>query len=168
MALARDPYRTVGAENGRGQVQPLPFAAGQRGDRTVTGSAQPFEQGALCQHFLAAWCVVYRPQEFPRFVIAGAVFQADCRLRRGRQPFFRIEAGSDCTFTQPGKSCGGKERALDLTPAEVRTAVSLATGSTAYGVRPRPLAMRSTAEERAAHDAFIASTLKDKAVWLKA
>ena len=64
--------------------------------------------------------------------------------------------------------CGGKERALDLTPAEVRTAVSLATGSTAYGVRPRPLAMRSTAEERAAHDAFIASTLKDKAVWLKA
>ena len=63
--------------------------------------------------------------------------------------------------------CGGKERALDLTPAEVKTAVSLAAGSTAYGVRPRPLAMRSTPEERAAHEAFIASTLKDKAVWLK-
>jgi len=63
--------------------------------------------------------------------------------------------------------CGGKERALDLTPAQMKTAVSLAAGSTAYGVRPRPLAMRSTPEERAAHEAFIASTLKDKAVWLK-
>lgn len=63
--------------------------------------------------------------------------------------------------------CGGKERALDLTPAVVKTAVSLAAGHTAYGLRPRPLAPRSTPEERAAHDAFIASTLKDKAVWLK-
>lgn len=63
--------------------------------------------------------------------------------------------------------CGGKERALDLTPAAVRAAVSLAAGHIAYGARPRPLAPRCTDEERAAHDAFIAETLKDKAVWLK-
>jgi DNA polymerase-3 subunit epsilon len=35
-----------------------------------------------------------------------------------------------------------------------------------YGARPRPLAARSTEAERAAHAAFIANTLKDKAVWL--
>ena len=35
-----------------------------------------------------------------------------------------------------------------------------------YGARPRPLAPRSTDEERAAHAAFIAKALKDKAVWL--
>jgi DNA polymerase-3 subunit epsilon len=64
---------------------------------------------------------------------------------------------------------GGKERALDLmTPAATRNAVALAAGHVAYGARPRPLEPRCTAEERAAHDAFIAQTLKDKAVWLKA
>ena len=36
-----------------------------------------------------------------------------------------------------------------------------------YGARPRPLAPRSTDEERAAHAAFVAKALKDKAIWLK-
>jgi DNA polymerase-3 subunit epsilon len=64
--------------------------------------------------------------------------------------------------------CGGKERALDLmTPMATRNAVSLAAGYVAYGLRPRPLEPRCTEAERAAHDAFISETLKDKAVWLK-
>jgi DNA polymerase-3 subunit epsilon len=63
--------------------------------------------------------------------------------------------------------CGGKERALDLTPAVMKTAVSLAAGATAYGARPRPLAPRITEEERAAHEAFVSGVLKDKALWLK-
>ena len=61
---------------------------------------------------------------------------------------------------------GGRERALDLTPAVLQTAVALARASS-YGARPRPLAPRSTDEERAAHAEFVQSALKDKAVWLK-
>lgn len=61
---------------------------------------------------------------------------------------------------------GGKERALDLTVATVRRATGpVATGP--YGPRPRPLAPRSTESERAAHEAFVRGTLKDKAIWLK-
>ena len=63
--------------------------------------------------------------------------------------------------------CGGRERGLDLTSEAARTAVALAANAPAYGARPRPLAPRSTDQERAAHEAFIASALKDKAVWLK-
>lgn len=62
--------------------------------------------------------------------------------------------------------CGGKERPLDLTPAVIRAAVSAAKLSS-YGARPRPLAPRSTAEERAVHAAFVRGTLKDKALWLQ-
>jgi DNA polymerase-3 subunit epsilon len=36
-----------------------------------------------------------------------------------------------------------------------------------YGPRPRALAPRSTEAERAAHAAFVASVLKDKAIWAK-
>ena len=35
-----------------------------------------------------------------------------------------------------------------------------------YGARPRPLPLRSTEAERAAHAEFIQRALKDKAVWL--
>jgi DNA polymerase-3 subunit epsilon len=62
--------------------------------------------------------------------------------------------------------CGGRERGLDLTPAAVATAISLAK-QVAYGPRPRPLEPRCTEAERAAHTAFVRETLKDKAVWLK-
>jgi DNA polymerase-3 subunit epsilon len=64
---------------------------------------------------------------------------------------------------------GGKERGLDLAPA--RRAQGIALGSSlmsgGYGARPRPLAPRSTEAERAAHAEFVATTLKDNAVWLK-
>ncbi len=58
---------------------------------------------------------------------------------------------------------GGKERALDLTstrggPAE--TAVRAA-----YGARPRPLPSFVTAEEEAAHLAFLKATIKDFSLW---
>ena len=59
---------------------------------------------------------------------------------------------------------GGKERSLDLsgpTAAEMVGAVVAAS----YGARPRPLAPRSTSEEREAHAAFIAKTLKGKSLW---
>jgi len=63
--------------------------------------------------------------------------------------------------------CGGRERGLDLTSDAAKTAVSLAANAVAYGARPRPLAPRSTDEERAIHEAFVAKTLKDKAIWFK-
>lgn len=61
---------------------------------------------------------------------------------------------------------GGRERRLELSPAQLRTAVAMAK-QTAYGPRPRPLPPRSTDEERATHLQFIKANLKDKAVWLK-
>jgi DNA polymerase III subunit epsilon len=61
---------------------------------------------------------------------------------------------------------GGKERALDLTPAKTKVQGAAMTGRAAYGPRPRPLAARSTEAERAAHADFVRRALKDKAVWL--
>jgi DNA polymerase-3 subunit epsilon len=60
---------------------------------------------------------------------------------------------------------GGKERALDLTPLKKTDAVVTASIA-AYPPRSRPVAYRSTEAELEAHAAFIAKTLKDKAVWL--
>jgi DNA polymerase-3 subunit epsilon len=59
---------------------------------------------------------------------------------------------------------GGRERALDL--AGVETAAVAGDRPAAYPPRPRPLAVRVTEAERAAHDAFISGTLKD-ALWLR-
>lgn len=61
---------------------------------------------------------------------------------------------------------GGKERGLDLAMTTVERA-NAAIQSIVYGARPRPLAPRSTAGERAAHEAFVRGVLKDNAVWLK-
>jgi DNA polymerase-3 subunit epsilon len=61
---------------------------------------------------------------------------------------------------------GGIERKLDFSPASAR-ANGVKAPAAAYGPRPRPLAPRSTEAERAAHQAFIQTALKDKAVWLK-
>lgn len=59
---------------------------------------------------------------------------------------------------------GGRERSLDF--------AAVALGETApvhvrpvYGVRPRPVAPLSTAEERAAHAAFLAKALKGASAW---
>jgi DNA polymerase-3 subunit epsilon len=61
---------------------------------------------------------------------------------------------------------GGKERGLDLAPRPKAKAVAV-EGVTVggYGPRLRPLVSRVTEDERAAHQAFIAKTLKDKAIW---
>jgi DNA polymerase-3 subunit epsilon len=60
---------------------------------------------------------------------------------------------------------GGRERKLELTPQVVRATVAVAQ-TTTYAARPRPLAPRSTPDERAAHAAFVRANLKDKALWL--
>jgi DNA polymerase-3 subunit epsilon len=62
---------------------------------------------------------------------------------------------------------GGKERGLDLAPVAKAKAETAAVAAGGYGPRPRPLAPRSTEEERAAHSAFVAKALKDKAIWTK-
>lgn len=61
---------------------------------------------------------------------------------------------------------GGKERALDLTMSAVERANQVIQ-TIVYGARPRPLAPRSTPDERAAHEAFVRGVLKDKAVWAR-
>jgi len=60
---------------------------------------------------------------------------------------------------------GGRERGLDLSPAQAEAAAAAAASRTAYGPRPRPLAPRSTEAERAAHHELVRTTLTDRAVW---
>jgi DNA polymerase-3 subunit epsilon len=62
---------------------------------------------------------------------------------------------------------GGKERGLNFAPARTADAAEVIRPIQAYGARPRPLAPRSTLDERAAHARFVGSVLTDKAVWLK-
>jgi DNA polymerase-3 subunit epsilon len=62
---------------------------------------------------------------------------------------------------------GGKERDLDLAPVKAKTTEVRTVQVGGYGPRPRPLALRSTESERAAHAAFVEKQLKDKALWLK-
>jgi len=62
---------------------------------------------------------------------------------------------------------GGRERALELAPLADPAAEVLAGPQIHYGARPRPLAARSSDEERARHVEFVRANLKDKAVWLK-
>ena len=61
---------------------------------------------------------------------------------------------------------GGKERGLDFSTAQAKT-TTVQVVRAAYGARPRPLAPRSSEEERAAHLAFIRAALKDQALWLQ-
>lgn len=61
---------------------------------------------------------------------------------------------------------GGRERRLELTAAESVTAVAAATQNE-YGVRPRPLAPRSTDSERELHAAFIRDVVKSDELWKK-
>lgn len=61
---------------------------------------------------------------------------------------------------------GGRERSLELTSATMVNAVAAATRN-AYGVRPRPLAPRSTEAERAVHASFIREVVKSDELWAK-
>jgi DNA polymerase-3 subunit epsilon len=61
---------------------------------------------------------------------------------------------------------GGRERGLDLSQTGRRLAGDITAPGAAYGARPRPLAPRSTDDERALHAAFIQEVLKDKAIWI--
>ena len=59
---------------------------------------------------------------------------------------------------------GGRERRLELTSAVAVAAVAAASQA-AYGVRSRPLAARSTEEERAVHANFVRDVLKSEELW---
>jgi len=59
---------------------------------------------------------------------------------------------------------GGRERRLALGGGVIASAVA-AVARVAYGPRPRPLAPRSTEEERAAHVAFIREVVKSETLW---
>lgn len=63
---------------------------------------------------------------------------------------------------------GGKERGLDLGGPTTKSGggmVEIQAGG--YGPRPRALPLRSTEEEREAHERFVQKQLKDKAIWLQ-
>ena len=60
---------------------------------------------------------------------------------------------------------GGKERVLDLSSGVGGRGPGGLIEIAAYGVRPRPLAPRSTETEHEAHVAFLASVLKDQSLW---
>ena len=62
---------------------------------------------------------------------------------------------------------GGKERGLDLAPTRRASVQTVETVSGGYGPRPRPLTPRLTEAEAEAHAAFLAKTLKGKALWDK-
>jgi len=63
---------------------------------------------------------------------------------------------------------GGMERGLDLAPSRIQAAATAAAAPAQnYAPRPRVLAPRSSEDERAAHAAFVAKALKDKALWVK-
>ena len=62
---------------------------------------------------------------------------------------------------------GGRERSLELMTQAVVARATSAAVQASYGARPRPLAPRSTDQERALHETFVREVLKDKAVWLK-
>ena len=59
---------------------------------------------------------------------------------------------------------GGREAALDLGGPSGRV-LEIAITRIAYGPRPRPLPLRLSDEERAAHRAFVTTDLKPDAVW---
>jgi DNA polymerase-3 subunit epsilon len=61
---------------------------------------------------------------------------------------------------------GGRERRLELTSAAMVSAVHAASRN-AYGARPRPLAVRSTEEERQIHASFIRDVVKSDELWKK-
>jgi DNA polymerase-3 subunit epsilon len=61
---------------------------------------------------------------------------------------------------------GGRERRLELTTAAMVTVATAATRN-AYGARPRPLAPRSTDEERRTHASFIRDILKNEDLWTR-
>lgn len=61
---------------------------------------------------------------------------------------------------------GGRERRLELSSGGMATSLSVSTRAD-YGVRPRPLAFRSTEEERTLHAAFIREKVKGEELWVR-
>jgi hypothetical protein len=66
--------------------------------------------------------------------------------------------------TFQARDLGGDTAGL-VTTAVAEAAAEARASSGAYGARPRPLAGRSTDEERARHAAFIRDGVKNDALW---
>jgi DNA polymerase-3 subunit epsilon len=62
---------------------------------------------------------------------------------------------------------GGKDRVLDFAPKTAAAIAAAAMPVARYEQRPRPLMPRGGEDELAAHAAFVAKFLKDKAIWGK-
>ena len=62
---------------------------------------------------------------------------------------------------------GGRERRLELTSSVAMAAAVHAATRNDYGARPRPLAPRSTEEERQIHASFIRDVVKSDELWKK-
>ncbi|WP_304167670.1 DNA polymerase III subunit epsilon [Phenylobacterium aquaticum] len=62
---------------------------------------------------------------------------------------------------------GGRERGLELVAEQSKIQYVGARGDNAYAARPRPLARRSTEEERARHASFILEVMKNDTLWKK-
>ena len=60
---------------------------------------------------------------------------------------------------------GGRERRLDLSVGGVVSGAVAAVARAIYGARPRPLAPRSTDDERARHAAFVRDVVKGEELW---
>ena len=60
---------------------------------------------------------------------------------------------------------GGRERRLDLAADRIGNAIA-AVARAVYGARPRPLAPRSTDDERARHAAFVRDVVKNDELWV--
>jgi DNA polymerase-3 subunit epsilon len=60
---------------------------------------------------------------------------------------------------------GGRERRLDLAASAIGGAVA-AVARAVYGARPRPLAPRSSDDERARHAAFVRDVVKNDELWV--
>ena len=60
---------------------------------------------------------------------------------------------------------GGRERRLELTTSASMAAAVHAASRNEYGVRPRPLAPRSSEEERQIHASFIRDVVKSDELW---
>lgn len=60
---------------------------------------------------------------------------------------------------------GGKERRLDLSASRATVAAAAAVAAQGYETRPRPLPVRTSEAEQAAHQAFLQANLKDLSLW---
>jgi DNA polymerase-3 subunit epsilon len=150
------------------------------GDAVLIAHNAPFDRGFINWELgLAGHGEIAEPRWIDTLVMArkkfpGAYNSLDALCKRFKISLAEREkhgALIDCQLLAQVylELCGGKERALDLSPVRARVEIGQESAlATAYGARQRPLASRLTDEEAAAHEAFVTGVLKAEAIWLKA